>query len=191
MTVEACGGELVARVARGERDAFEALYRHLLGPVGAAVRRVLRDRAQSEEVVQEVFLELWRTADRYRPDRGSVHAWALTAAHHRAVDRVRAARAGAERERTAALREYRPAYDSVATEAERRLEGRAVRAALAALAPAQREALALAYWGGCTQTRIAALLDTPLGTVKSRVRDGLRRLRTELEPQPQPEPRPA
>jgi len=180
VTAEACGGELVARVARGERDAFEAFYRQLLGPVGAVVRRVLCDRAQSEEVVQEVFLELWRTADRYRPERGSVRAWALTAAHHRAVDRVRAARAGAERERAAALRDYRPAYDTVAAEAERRIEDRTVRTALAALTPAQREALALAYWGGCTQSRIAVLLGAPLGTVKSRVRDGLRRLRVEL-----------
>nr|WP_202523662.1 sigma-70 family RNA polymerase sigma factor [Kitasatospora sp. SID7827] len=171
---------MVARVAQGDRDAFEALYRQLLGPVGAVVRRVLRDQAQSEEVVQEVFLELWRTAARYRPERGSVHAWALTAAHHRAVDRVRAAQAGAERERAAALREYRPAYDSVAAEAERRIEDHAVRTALATLNPTQREALTLAYWGGCTQTRIATLLDTPLGTVKSRVRDGLRRLRAEL-----------
>src|SRR5246127_282825 len=102
----------LALVSRGDHRAFELVYGELAGPVYGVVRQVLRDPAQSEEVAQEVLLEIWRTASRYDPDRGSAAAWALTIAHRRAVDRVRAENASSRREQKAA--EPEPAEDDVA-----------------------------------------------------------------------------
>ncbi|WP_431035019.1 sigma-70 family RNA polymerase sigma factor [Streptomyces sp. P6-2-1] len=170
--------ELVARVARGDRDAFSAVHDAVAGPLLGVVRRVLRDRAQSEEVAQEVLVEVWRTAGRYRPDLGSVTNWVLTLAHRRAVDRVRSVEASAARERRAGLLEQNtPAYDEVAEQVETRLEQEQVRRCLAGLTERQRESVTLAYYRGLTYREVAELLALPLGTVKTRLRDGLIRLR--------------
>ncbi|MFJ1756137.1 ECF RNA polymerase sigma factor SigK [Kitasatospora sp. NPDC088134] len=169
--------ELVARVVRGDQDAFSALYDALAGPVFGLVRRVVRDAAQSEEVAQEVLVEIWRTAARYQPERGEVMSWALTVAHRRAVDRVRSAQAAADRDRRAAESAYTAAYDEVAEQVEGRLEREQVRRCLKTLTELQRESLTLAYYRGYSYPEVAQVLGAPLGTVKTRMRDGLIRMR--------------
>lgn len=169
--------ELMSRVARGDEQAFELVYDALAGPVLGLVQRVLRDPAQSEEVAQEVLVELWRTATRYRPDLGSPRTWALTLAHRRAVDRVRSAQAAADREERVASGETERPFDVVADEVSNRLEREQVRTCVGALTDLQRESVMLAYYGGYTYREVSHLLDVPLGTVKTRLRDGLIRLR--------------
>jgi RNA polymerase sigma-70 factor (ECF subfamily) len=168
---------LVLSVARGDATAFEALYDAVAARVLGAVRRVLRDPAQSEEVAQEVLVEAWRTAARFDPDRGSAATWILTMAHRRAVDRVRSAQAALDREQRVAAHEQVRAFDEVAEQVETRLEQEQVRRCLDSLTDLQRESVTLAYYGGYSYPEVAALLDAPLGTVKTRLRDGLIRLR--------------
>ncbi|MFC8454927.1 ECF RNA polymerase sigma factor SigK [Kitasatospora sp. NPDC057223] len=171
-------------VGRGDEPAYTRLYGMVAGPVYGLVLRILRDPAQSEEVAQEVLLEVWRAAAGYRSERGSVLTWVLTIAHRRAVDRVRATQATSDRERRF-IREDAPVpVDSVSEEVERTVDRERVRVALAGLTEVQREALVLAYFGGFTQVQIAQLLCVPLGTVKTRTRDGLGRLRDELRSVP-------
>ncbi|GAB3125766.1 sigma-70 family RNA polymerase sigma factor [Streptomyces calidiresistens] len=169
--------ELLGRVARGDREAFEGVYDLVAGPVLGLVRGVLRDPAQSEEVAQEVLVEVWRGAARYRPERGAAMAWVMTMAHRRAVDRVRSAQAAGDREHRAALLDHTPAYDEVTEEVEHRLEREQVRRCLRGLTEVQRQSVTLAYYRGLTYREVAELLALPLGTVKTRLRDGLIRLR--------------
>ncbi|MEU0395217.1 sigma-70 family RNA polymerase sigma factor [Streptomyces sp. NPDC006208] len=169
--------ELLALVARGDQGAFSRLYDAVCGPVLGLIRAVLRDPAQSEEVTQEVLIEVWRTAVRYEPSRGSAMTWILTLAHRRAVDRVRSARAATDRERRAALLDQGRAYDEVTEEVEARLEREQVRRCLQGLTELQRQSVTLAYYRGLTYREVAELLAVPLGTVKTRLRDGLIRLR--------------
>ncbi|WP_420032833.1 ECF RNA polymerase sigma factor SigK [Streptomyces sp. cg28] len=172
---------LLVRVGRGDRQAFEELYGELAGPVYGLVGRVLRDPAQSEEVTQDVLLEVWRTAARYDPRRGSALAWVLTVAHRRAVDRVRSVRAAREREQRAARRSVTTPFDPVAEEVEAALERDQVRRCLDRLTDLQRRAVTLAYYDGYTYREVAHRLAVPLGTVKTRMRDGLLRLRSCLD----------
>ncbi|MDI3409526.1 sigma-70 family RNA polymerase sigma factor [Streptomyces cavernicola] len=169
--------ELMGRVALGDQEAFASVYDRTAGPVLGTVRAVLRDHAQSEEVTQEVMVELWRTAARYRADRGTAINWILTLAHRRAVDRVRSAEAAAARDHKAALLERTPAYDAVAEQVESRLEREQVRRCMRTLTELQRQAVTLAYYRGLTYREVAEILTLPLGTVKTRMRDGLIRLR--------------
>ncbi|MGR8012150.1 sigma-70 family RNA polymerase sigma factor [Streptomyces hypolithicus] len=169
--------EVVARVADGDQQAFATLYDAIAGPVYGLVLRVLRDPAQSEEVAQEVMVDVWRNAARFRPDQGSVMTWVMTQAHHRAVDRVRAEQASSAREERSARRDHMPAYDQVSEEVTVRLESEQVRRCLESLTALQREAVTLAYYRGYTYREVAASLSVPLGTVKTRLRDGLIRLR--------------
>jgi RNA polymerase sigma-70 factor (ECF subfamily) len=162
--------------ARGDQAAFATFYDATAAAVHGTVLRVLRDPAQSEEVVQEVFLEAWRTAARFDATRGSARAWVVTMAHRRAVDRVRASQASTNRDEKVGVRELAP-YDSVSEEVQVLLEQDEVRRALSSLTPLQREAIDLAYFGGRTHRQIAEDLAVPLGTVKTRLRDGLIRLR--------------
>ncbi|MBC9715369.1 sigma-70 family RNA polymerase sigma factor [Streptomyces sp. TRM66268-LWL] len=169
--------ELLPRVADGDQGAFEDLYGLVSGQVYGLVRRVLRDPAQSEEVAQEVLLELWRGAGRFDPERGSALAWILTLAHRRAVDRVRSARAASDREERVARRAQTPPFDQVAEEVEAGLEREWVRRCLDRLTALQRQSVTLAYYDGYTYREVAHRLSVPLGTVKTRMRDGLMRLR--------------
>ncbi|MFI9006787.1 ECF RNA polymerase sigma factor SigK [Actinosynnema sp. NPDC053489] len=169
--------ELLGRVARGDEEAFEQLYDRLAGTVFGLVRRVVRDHAQSEEVTQEVLVEVWRTASRFDPRRGSASAWVLTMAHRRAVDRVRSAQAAAQRDQRAADLDVTTPFDEVSEQVAGRLERRQVRRCLGTLTQVQRESVLLAYYQGYTYPEVAALLTVPLGTVKTRMRDGLIRLR--------------
>ncbi|MFF0306877.1 ECF RNA polymerase sigma factor SigK [Streptosporangium sp. NPDC004379] len=169
--------ELLQAVGKGDREAFERLYEVLAPRVFGLVLRVLRDRAHSEEVAQEVLVEVWRSATRYEPDKGSVLAWVLTIAHRRAIDRVRSAQAVMDREeRAARLEPYRP-FDEVTELVVGRLEGERLRRCLEGLTELQRESVTFAYYGGHSYREVAELVKAPLGTVKTRMRDGLIRLR--------------
>jgi RNA polymerase sigma-70 factor (ECF subfamily) len=170
-------GELLTLVARGDQVAFETVYDRVAPAVFGMVLRVLRDSAQSEEVAQEALLEVWRTAGRFDPARGQALAWLLTIAHRRAVDRVRSERAAAEREARAASAAPPPAADEVAETVESSLEAERVRRCLDGLTGAQRESITLAYYSGLSYPQVASALGLALGTVKTRIRDGLRRLR--------------
>jgi RNA polymerase sigma-70 factor (ECF subfamily) len=172
-------GALLWEAGRGDQAAFADLYDALAPLVHGIVLRVLRDPAQSEEVTQEAFLELWRLAPRYDALRGSVRSWAATLAHRRAVDRVRSEQAGRVRvEREA---QTRPIQQSdVAEQVVATMDGVRVRKALERLTEIQRQAVELAYFGGHSYREVGLLLDVAEGTIKTRIRDGMIRLRDEL-----------
>jgi RNA polymerase sigma-70 factor, ECF subfamily len=172
--------DLLVAAARGDQAAFSALYDRVAGRVHGVVRRVVRDPARSEEVTHEVLVEVWRTAARFEPDRGSAQSWILTVAHRHAIDRVRSEPASRDRTERIGIRDRGRAFDEVAERVELRLEHQQVREAMAALTDLQREAVELAYDGGYTYREVAELLDVPLGTIKTRMRDGLIRLRDAL-----------
>jgi RNA polymerase sigma-70 factor (ECF subfamily) len=166
---------MLAEVAKGDEAAFRAVYDQTAAGVLGIVSRVLRDPAQSEEVMQEVLLEVWRTAARFDSSVGSANAWIMTVAHRRAVDRVRSEERAAARElraRTASIE-----YDEVADAALARLEQERVRRCLGGLTDLQRQSVTLAYYGGHSYREVAQLLGVAVGTVKTRMRDGLIRLR--------------
>src|SRR5690348_16111332 len=177
---KAAGSELaglLAKVARGDEAAFAGVYDHFAGVVYGLVRRVVRDPAQSEEVAQEVLLEVWRTASRFDPSRGSATTWIMTIAHRRAIDRVRSATAEAQRDQKSAAAAMVPAPDEVAEAVEGNLDRERVRRCLGSLTDLQRESITLAYYGGYTYKQVSGLLGTPIGTIKTRIRDGLIRMR--------------
>ncbi|MEU0404314.1 ECF RNA polymerase sigma factor SigK [Streptomyces sp. NPDC006197] len=165
------------QVAHGDKEAFSTLYDALAPLVFGIVLKVVRDRAQSEEVAQEVMIDLWRQAARYRPESGNVRTWAATIAHRRAVDRVRSAQAAYDREQATAACDHSRPFDEVVEQVETRLESEQVRRCLRGLTELQRQAVTMAYYGGLTYREVAAALGTPLPTVKTRLRDGLIRLR--------------
>jgi RNA polymerase sigma-70 factor (ECF subfamily) len=169
--------QLLTLTATGDQQAFAELYERMSAPVYGVVRRVLRDPAQSEEVAQEVLLSVWRTAARFDQRQGSATAWVMTMAHRRAVDRVRSEQAAADRHQRFGSREMEPDYDSVSDTVQTRLEREAVRDCLDALTNLQRESITLAYYSGYSYREVAEQLELPLGTVKTRMRDGLIRLR--------------
>jgi RNA polymerase sigma-70 factor, ECF subfamily len=169
--------ELLRQVARGDEQAFRALYDQLAPRVFGLAKRVVRDPAQAEEVAQEALVEVWRTAARFDTTKGSATSWVLTITHRRAVDRVRSAQAGADRERRVAAASTDTPYDDVVEEVTASLEQQQVRRCLQGLTDLQREAITLAYYDGYTYREVAAKLDTALPTIKSRMRDGLIRMR--------------
>src|SRR3954469_10190637 len=170
-------GQLLHAVARGDERAFERLYELVAARVYGLIRRVLRDPAQAEEVAQEVLVEVWRTASRYDGARGSATAWGFTIAHRRAVDRVRAEQAAADRTMKVGVAQVGRPYDEVVDEVSGRLERQQVRRCLDDLTDLQRQAVTLAYYQGHSYREVADLLSTPLPTIKTRMRDGLIRLR--------------
>ena len=165
----------LALVARGDAAAFDALFEQVGPSVFGIVRRVIRDPAQSEEVTQDVLLEVWRTAFKFDPARGSAMAWVMTLAHRRAVDRVRSVQKETERELRTATAEI--PYDDVIEAVESSLDRERVRRCLNSLTELQRESVTLAYYNGYTYGQVAGLLGVPTGTVKTRMRDALIRLR--------------
>lgn len=168
---------LLGRVGRGDEAAFEQVYARVADVVFGLARAVLRDPHQAEEVAQEVLLEVWRTAARYDAAKGSARAWIATLTHRRAVDRVRSSQASRNRDQTVASRSNEREYDEVVEKVERRLEAERVRHCLDGLTPRQRDTVTLAYYGGRSYSDVADVLKLPLGTVKTRMRDGLIRLR--------------
>lgn len=166
---------LLRLVARGDRAAFEDVYDRLAGAAYGLIRKVVRDPAQSEEVAQEVMLEVWRTASRFDPGRGRAATWVMTIAHRRAVDRVRSETAAAGREQRVA--QVPVPTDEVAERVEASLEAERVRRCLDGLTELQRESITLAYYGGYSYPQVAALLGAALATIKTRIRDGMIRLR--------------
>ncbi len=171
-------GGWLRRVSRGEKDAFDHVYAEISGPVYGLATRILRDPAQAEEVAQEVLVEVWAQASRYDPNRGTARAWVMTIAHRRAVDRVRSEQAAAERRDRNARESARVIADEdVAEQVEGRLERQRLRRCISGLTELQRESVTLAYYNGYTYQQVAELLGAPLGTVKTRMRDGLARLR--------------
>ncbi len=169
--------DLLRRSARGDEASFSVLYDATAARVYGLVLRVVRDPAQAEEVTQECFLDVWRTASRFDPDRGSAISWLLTIAHRKGVDRVRSAEAANRRDTTYHRSSGVVPHDETAEAATSSLEAKRVRTAMTTLTAVQREALELAYFGGYTHTEVATMLDLPVGTAKTRIRDGLIRLR--------------
>jgi RNA polymerase sigma-70 factor, ECF subfamily len=168
---------LLRQVARRDAEAFAGFYDHTRARVYGLITRVLRDSGYSEETTQEVYLEVWRTADAYDPSRGSALSWLMTMAHRRAIDRVRAEQSAGQREsRYGAATVERPG-DLVAESAIAADERRRVTACLDSLTDVQRQCIDLAYYGGLTYTEVSQRLSANLSTIKSRMRDALRGLR--------------
>lgn len=176
---------LLEAVAEGDHQAFAALHAAVSAEVYGVIHAVLRDPAQSAETAQDVLLQVWQSARRYDRARGTALTWILTIAHRRAVDRVRTEQAFRDRREQLARDPVEPLAltqtdldaDPVAETLERHVDVERVRSALEALSGRQRETITLAYYGGFSASEIAALLDVPLGTIKTRMRDGLIRLR--------------
>ncbi|WP_423922470.1 sigma-70 family RNA polymerase sigma factor [Frigoribacterium sp. 2-23] len=172
--------QLLERVALGDQVAFGELYDQTAGRVLGLVKRLLKDHSQSEEVTQEVFLEIWQNATRFDSGRGSAASWMLTMAHRRAVDRIRASQASRDRDVKIGVRDIETDYDSVSENVEIRIEHERVERALGRLTELQRQAVKLAYYGGYSHSEVATMLGVPIGTVKTRLRDGMIRLRDEM-----------
>jgi RNA polymerase sigma-70 factor, ECF subfamily len=173
------GADLVRQMAGGDREAFAVFYDRYAPVVFPLILRIVRERADASDVLQDVFWEAWQSAARYDPSRGSPEAWMVMQARSRAIDRVRATRRRSDTfvapldEAVAAA----PAGESPRDAAEAAADRGTIRSALERLPGAQREVIELAYYAGLTQTEIAERLKQPLGTVKTRIRLGLERLR--------------
>jgi RNA polymerase sigma-70 factor (ECF subfamily) len=173
---------LLEQCARGDERAFAEFYQATAGRAHGLALRILRNAQLAEDVTQEAYLDVWRLSRRYDRSRGSAVSWLLTLVHRRAVDRVRATQASARRDEAYLRRESDAVdVDLTSVTALASIEASRVRAALAALSPAQQQAISLAYFDGLTHTEVAAVLAAPLGTVKFRIRGGLRKLRSALD----------
>jgi RNA polymerase sigma-70 factor (ECF subfamily) len=172
--------ELLSRSARGQEEAFSELYDLTSARIYGTVLRVLRSADHAAEVTQEVYVEVWRQSARFDAAKGSAMAWMTTMAHRRAVDRVRSVTSEVARDERYAVVGVDREVDHVWEGVEQKLDVERVRKGLASLTTIQREALTLAYFGGYTQSQVATLLKLPLGTVKTRIRDGLIGLRDAL-----------
>jgi RNA polymerase sigma-70 factor (ECF subfamily) len=177
-------GELIGRVVQGEKDALEALYTKYSTSVYSLAMIMLKQQALAEEATQDVFLNIWLKASSYKPDRGNLRTWIMSVAHHKLIDVIRSRRRAwsltesADHETLDLLPSPQMSTES---EAVRNLEGERVREALGSLPPAQREAIMLAYFEGYSHSEIAEKLQQPLGTVKTRVRLAMQKLRAVLE----------
>ena len=172
---------LLARVAGGDHVAFRELYDVFAPRVYGLIRRTLVDDGQSQEVAQDVFLEVWRSASRFNAVRGSATSWIMMMAHGRAVDRVRACQASKDRDLRIGARDREVHFDPVSEAGELSIESARVTVALARLTDIQRDAISMTYFEGLTGPELAARLDIPVSTLKSRLREALIRLRDELD----------
>lgn len=170
--------ELLRLTARGDESAFEALVRYFAPLVFGVALRVCEDRSLAEEVAQEAFIDLWRTAARYDRSRGSAHAWVVTIAHRRAVDQVRSERAHARRELQAKALLPMVDFDEVAEAVQESGDRERLRSCLRVLSRLQRESIHLAFFDGLTHAQISVKLRVPLGTAKARLREGLGNLKS-------------
>lgn len=176
---QASDAALVVAIGRWSEDALAEAYRRHGGAVYALARRVVRDTGLAEEVVQEVFVRLWATPDRFDPDRGSLRSWLLSQAHGRTIDRLRSDSARRLREERDAQRTADAGYD-VEREAWDLAVADRVKDVMADLPDGERQAIKLAYFDGYTYREVAKILDTPEGTIKSRIRAGLKHMRSDL-----------
>lgn len=183
MTVEQLQGAsdatLVVSIGRYHEDALAEVYRRHAGAVFALARRLLADRTLAEEIVQEVFLRLWNDPDRFDPDRGSLRSYLLAQCHGRSVDLIRSESSRRRREEKELTLAAEAGYDLEHEVWDMAVADR-VKAAMQDLPEVEREAILLAYFGGHTYREVADLLGAPEGTVKSRIRSGLQRMRGEL-----------
>lgn len=168
---------LLERVSSGDRPAFTALYERFSARVFGLSNRILRDPSQAEEVAQEIFLEIWRRASRFDRARGSATSWIMTLTHGRSVDRVRQSQASRARDLRSSVDNFDRDVDSVADSVVDQADAAEVRGCLDTLTPLQRESITLAYFGGHTQREVGEMLNAALPTIKTRMRDGLIRLR--------------
>ncbi|PUA81353.1 ECF RNA polymerase sigma factor SigK [Nocardioides currus] len=168
---------LMQRSSRGDEAAFAELYDATSARAYGLALRVVRNPAHAEEVVQEAYLDTWRTSSRFDPARGTAIGWLLTIVHRKAVDRVRSAESATARDETYHRETRQTEHDTTLEAAHASLEAQRVRVAVAGLTEVQREAVELAFFGGYTHTQVATMLDVPVGTAKTRIRDGLIRLR--------------
>lgn len=173
-------GHLLKLSARGQQQAFALLYDQTSARMFGLVLRIVRNRAQAEEVLQEAYVDIWRSSARFNPSRGSALGWLFSIGHRRAVDRVRSEQAATSREAGYHARGQVTAYDDASEQALRSLEAERVRRALNSLTRVQKAAIELVFFGGYTHREVAGLLELPLGTAKTRIRDGLIRLRDTL-----------
>lgn len=172
--------ELLMAAGRGDQDAFARLYDATSARVNGLVTRLIVDRAQAEEITQEVYLEVWRTSPKFDADKGSALSWIFTLAHRRAVDRIRSAQSARRRDEVYTRESQDVSYDSTIDQVTATLDAERVRTALKTLGDNQRQALSLVYFEGHTHAEVAETLGIPLGTAKTRIRDGLLRLRTAM-----------
>lgn len=168
---------LIERVSSGDRSAFRNLYELFSARVFGLVNRILRDPSQAEEVAQEIFLEIWQRASRFDRGRGTAASWIMTMTHGRSVDRVRQSQSARARELKASIGNFDRDVDSVADSVVQYAEAGQVRDCLEALTPLQRQSITLSYFDGHTQKEVAEMLGAGLPTIKTRMRDGLIRLR--------------
>jgi RNA polymerase sigma-70 factor (ECF subfamily) len=171
---------LLLSVAAGDRSAFSELYDRMQPRVLGLAMRVLRDVGHAEEVAQEVFLDVWQYATHFDTTKGSATGWILRKTHSRAVDRVRSAQASRVRDARVGLRDLGETAEDFADTISLRIESKRVERALGTLPEAQRQAVALAHLGGYSHSEVSAILKVPVGTVKTRIRAGIGRLREEL-----------
>ncbi|GAA1182801.1 sigma-70 family RNA polymerase sigma factor [Nesterenkonia xinjiangensis] len=173
-------GELLVRTAAGDTRAFEELFRSQGSVLLAVILRIVRSRALAEEVLQDVFAEVWEDCTRFESSRGSGRAWLVTISRRRAIDRVRSVSAQRVRDTAHGERQLHETAPDVQHEALENIESARAARAVKGLPEEQARAIALAYYRGMTHVEIADHLGVPLGTVKTRIRDGMRRLRSSL-----------
>ncbi|BAS09877.1 ECF RNA polymerase sigma factor SigK [Arthrobacter sp. Hiyo4] len=169
---------LLARIADGDQAAFAEFYQLTSRRVFGMARRVLIDPELSEDTTQEVFLQVWQNAAKFNPEAGSPLSWLMTISHRRAVDKVRSSQSATDREAKYGASSQEVDHDSVSAEVDSRLEAEAVVRCLETLTDTQQESVRLAYYGGLTYREVAEKLNAAVPTIKSRIRDGLIRLKT-------------
>lgn len=168
---------LLSRISHGERDAFADFYARTSPRVYGMVLRVLRDPGYSEETTQEVYLQVWHSAGKFDPKQGSPLSWLITLAHRRAVDRVRSEQSASDREAVYGATSWTSPFDSVAEQVDNRGDTGRVTDCLQTLSEVQQKSVVMAYYGGLTYREVAQRLSVALPTVKSRIRDGLIKLK--------------